>query len=529
MVDVPAHTRQSRTYEPDDPVLKKKRIRPFHLGEIERVSREHHDLHKALLRAFPEAAFDPNFIISVRDVLHRYAGMDIDLWLHSVRVLKRTELRSVVPGITFIAIIGLAPLSEKLLLEVDLRFVYRVVDKLLGGNGIAIDIHRPLTEIEQGVFSYVILKVLALFQEHLVSPEQVAVRLEDMRHDLRSVADIVRHEDHWICASWKMNFDLDVGYIRALAPASLARRVFSQPPPKDAALVKRMQDRIRMRMARLSGVTVNASVEAGRIELTRADIEALDPGDIVLLEGSRIQLKGGVLSGEAVMLVGLGRRGTLRGTIHSRGQPGMRREDQELVFELTKIEISEIPPEHDPVVHHGQPSNPEEVIAEYEDPRGGDDQSDDGAATPDDLFDEDWGLDDENAGDDEAYADGEGEYEEGEGEEEEEGGEQEPAHSGDRAHGRSRERIPIDDSDNLDEAGPLLGDIPIAVVVELGRVQLTADEVIRLRAGQIVELGRSPADPVDLVVAGKLLAKGELVEIEGALGVKILSLVKDAL
>jgi flagellar motor switch protein FliM len=59
-------------------------------------------------------------------------------------------------------------------------------------------------------------------------------------------------------------------------------------------------------------------------------------------------------------------------------------------------------------------------------------------------------------------------------------------------------------------------------------VQLTADEVIRLRAGQIIELGRSPADPVDLVVAGKLLAKGELVEIEGSLGVKILSLVKDS-
>lgn len=58
-------------------------------------------------------------------------------------------------------------------------------------------------------------------------------------------------------------------------------------------------------------------------------------------------------------------------------------------------------------------------------------------------------------------------------------------------------------------------------------MQLTADEVIRLRAGQIIELGRSPVDPVDLVVAGKLLAKGELVEIDGALGVKILKLVKE--
>ncbi len=65
-------------------------------------------------------------------------------------------------------------------------------------------------------------------------------------------------------------------------------------------------------------------------------------------------------------------------------------------------------------------------------------------------------------------------------------------------------------------------------MVELGRVQLTADEIIRLRSGHIMELGRSPADPVDLVVNGKLLAKGELVEIEGSLGVKILSLMKES-
>jgi flagellar motor switch protein FliM len=455
--------------------------------------------------------------------------MDIDLWLHSVRLLKRNELRALIPGVTFIAIVGLAPLSEKILLEVDLRFVYRVVDQLLGGNGIAIDIHRPLTEIEQGVFSYVVLKVLALFQEHVVSPDQVAIRLEDMRHDMRSVADIVRHEDHWVCASWKMNFDLDVGYIRVLAPASLARRVLSQPPPRDAPIMKRMHDRIRKRMARLSGVTVNASVEAGRIELSRADLEALDPGDIVLLDGSGIEIKNGALSGEAVMTIGLGRRGTLKGVVHSKGQPGMRREDQKVVFEVTKIDIAETPPEHDPVVHHGEPGNPEEVIAEYEDSRGSD-QSNDGAQRSDDLYDEDWGIDDENAGEDEQYEDGEGEGEYGEKGYDDEDASEHPTggHAGGRGGGPSRDNVPIDDSDNLAEAEPLLGDIPIAVVVELGRVQLTADEVIRLRAGQIIELGRSPADPVDLVVAGRLLAKGELVEIEGALGVKLLSLVKDS-
>jgi flagellar motor switch protein FliM len=504
-VRIGAYTRQSRTYEPDDPALRKKKIKRFRLGELERVSREHRDLYKVLNRAMPEAVFERGFLRKVRDTLSQYAGMDIDIWLHSVRVLKRSELKALIPGTTLIAVIGLQPLTEKLLVEIDLRFVYRSIDKLLGGNGMAIDIHRPLTEIEQGVFSYLLLKALALFQEAAVSPEQVAVRLEDMRSDIRAAAEIVRHEELWVCASWKVNFDLDVGYVRALFPAGLARKVLSQPPPTDAAVIQRVHDRIRQRMNRLAGVTVEAPVEAGRIELTQAEIRDLDQGDIILLEGTAIHLEGGEPAGQAVMSVGLARRAIVRGIVRS--QEGARPEERQLIFELTQIEAREVPAEHDPVEHHGEMKHPEEAIAEYEDPREGeDDESDDGRSSPDDILDEDWGIDDENEGDDE------------------DGGEQEEGYED--SEGQSSE-VAIDDSDNLAEAEPLLGDIPIAVVVELGRVQLTADEVIRLRPGQIIELGRSPSDPVDLVVAGKLLAKGELVEIEGALGVKILSLVKE--
>jgi type III secretion system YscQ/HrcQ family protein len=209
------------------------------------------------------------------------------------------------------------------------------------------------------------------------------------------------------------------------------------------------------------------------------------------------------------MLVGLGSRGVVHGEVGAqRGQ---------LVFSVKSIEAIEIPQEHDPQLVHGEPGNPEEVMAEYEERP--EDESDDGSSSDDEVLDEDFGIDDENEGDDEQY-----EYED-EGEQYDEEQAYQEEYEG--QNGEAGEDVPIDDDDNLSESEPLLGDIPIAVVVELGRVQLTADEVIRLRAGQLIELGRSPTDPVDLVVNGKLLAKGELVEIEGALGVKLLNLVKE--
>ncbi|OJT23338.1 type III secretion protein [Archangium sp. Cb G35] len=88
-------------------------------------------------------------------------------------------------------------------------------------------------------------------------------------------------------------------------------------------------------------------------------------------------------------------------------------------------------------------------------------------------------------------------------------------------------RNPLAESGAVDDrmdSGDLLGDIPLQISVELARVPVTADQVVALRVGQVVELRRAPGEPVDLSVNGKVIARGELVEIEGQLGVRVLSL-----
>jgi flagellar motor switch/type III secretory pathway protein FliN len=62
---------------------------------------------------------------------------------------------------------------------------------------------------------------------------------------------------------------------------------------------------------------------------------------------------------------------------------------------------------------------------------------------------------------------------------------------------------------------------PVVVRVELGAVTLTAREWAVLGPGDVVPLGRRVAEPAVLRVAGVEVAKGDLVEIEGELGVRI--------
>ena len=92
----------------------------------------------------------------------------------------------------------------------------------------------------------------------------------------------------------------------------------------------------------------------------------------------------------------------------------------------------------------------------------------------------------------------------------------------DHEYAQSHEEL--ETGDNLDVMGPVLGTVPVPLVVELGRVETNARELMHMRMGQILELRRSPYEPLDLVVNGQVYGKGELVEIEGQIGLKIVKL-----
>ena len=64
-------------------------------------------------------------------------------------------------------------------------------------------------------------------------------------------------------------------------------------------------------------------------------------------------------------------------------------------------------------------------------------------------------------------------------------------------------------------------DVPVTLTVELGRVNLTLDQIAALKPGDVVELGRHSRAPVELTSNGRLVARGELVQIDTDLGVRV--------
>ncbi len=71
----------------------------------------------------------------------------------------------------------------------------------------------------------------------------------------------------------------------------------------------------------------------------------------------------------------------------------------------------------------------------------------------------------------------------------------------------------------------LIMDVPLDVSVELGKTRKTIKEVLELQQGSIIQLDKMAGEPVDLLVNGKLIAKGEVVVIDENYGIRITTII----
>lgn len=72
----------------------------------------------------------------------------------------------------------------------------------------------------------------------------------------------------------------------------------------------------------------------------------------------------------------------------------------------------------------------------------------------------------------------------------------------------------------------LIMDVPLEVTVELGRTTKSISEILDFAPGTIIELDRIAGEPIDVLVNGKFVARGEVVVIEESFGVRVTEIIK---
>lgn len=73
----------------------------------------------------------------------------------------------------------------------------------------------------------------------------------------------------------------------------------------------------------------------------------------------------------------------------------------------------------------------------------------------------------------------------------------------------------------------LIMDVPLEVTVELGRTSKSIQDILEFAPGTIIELNKIAGEPIDVLVNGKYIAKGEVVVIEESFGIRITEIINN--
>jgi len=74
---------------------------------------------------------------------------------------------------------------------------------------------------------------------------------------------------------------------------------------------------------------------------------------------------------------------------------------------------------------------------------------------------------------------------------------------------------------------PMLDEAHVEVTVQLGTTRMSLRQLADLAVGQIIQLSRPLAGPFEVRAQGRLIAQGELIDVDGELGVRIVSIVQE--
>ncbi len=340
-------------------------------------------------------------------------------------------------------------------LQIDLSLAKKMIYAALGSEATSTPENYPLTEIELGILTFFVVRLLSVAQEILTGPFISSIQMLSLGDQDAVLLELENTNARYLSITLQSQFKEAVGLVQLFLPTvSLADNLLqlkNAPAPQPTVL------------DRIATVKLQIIANVGQVTLMATDMASLEVDDIIVLEGQQVHLKPTGLAGPIMCQLGEEEFATFWGTL-------LLTKNGRYAISLTHITF--VANASSKEILMTKPAPPQEP-----------------ATSP------------------------------------------EPSHDDDEATVVNAPALAPVVQDavkpaEINDTDDLLQTIKTPLVVELGRASFSLLEIAQMKPGTIIELSRMPSEPVDLVVSGKSIGKGELLDIEGELGVRVLSLTK---
>lgn len=288
---------------------------PFDFSKLPKVSRQDAKLLEAVQTYLPRVGFSDELGKALKILIGREIGPTFTFQRDHMSAVNIPQKLQGLTRQGIYLLFGLPPLDAKGVLEIDPLIAHMAIDKLLGGSGEPLTMIRPLTEIEEGVLSFLFLKIFSLIFDRCGRQARVHFRMEGFRSSPEELTPLFKNQPDGIYFSFHLSLGNRAGYARLILPTPMAQKSFLEPLEGAVPSGDREMEYYGARLANLGFVQTEVWTELGRTALKVADINRLEPGDVIVLDRTQARIQMGRLSGSLSVRLGRGERGSFRGEI----------------------------------------------------------------------------------------------------------------------------------------------------------------------------------------------------------------------
>ena len=306
--------------------------KPFPFQRLPKTSLKSSQLLKALQTYLPRIGFSAQLGKNIRALVSKELGGKFSFQQEKITSLNTAQAMIPLQPTSLYVVIGMSPLTEKAVLEVDLLLAHRAIDKLLGGKGEPVTSLRPLTEIETGVISYLFLKILEMIFQRCGASAKVHFRLEAVKSSLENV-DVLLKDKDMVQMNFKAQLDQGSGPLRLFLPSPFVQGCFLDT--LDAH--HKDHEYEEARLSNFGYVSTSLWAELGRTTLLVREINQLESGDVVVLENTEARMTGRKLEGCLPLRIGSGNQGSFRGRVVSGDPVKLRLESASLDYTVGEM------------------------------------------------------------------------------------------------------------------------------------------------------------------------------------------------
>lgn len=299
-----------------------KSIKPFHFSGIKKLSRHDLEIENALLNYLP-FSLETGLKKELEDFLSKQFNQEARIELERFEESTLSKFVSSVPPVSWVAVLGMEPVAQKAFVWFDSVLAHSLVDRVLGGTGETPSEIKSPTSIEEGVFQYLILKVLSFAFQVSGPTEPVHFRLEQIIKSQKELFSFASDETPVLRLNFKVQVGSTLGFVVLILPHPLIEARFLQRDLIHAKTGSPEFEYTQSRFEKMGYVKTQMWAEVASVTLTLAEKNQLEKDDVILFDHSACQLAGGQLQGNVILRMGEGREGGFLAQVISTDSPAL--------------------------------------------------------------------------------------------------------------------------------------------------------------------------------------------------------------